>query len=299
VAVERHEVSLHGQRLSYLEAGERDGRPTLLLLHGLACGSDTWDGVLPLLAERAHVIAPDLPGSGLSDKPRGDYSLGAHANVVRDLLAVLGTPPVTVVGHSLGGGIALQLCYQHPALCERLALVSSGGLGPEVTGWLRAAALPGSEWLLPLLFNDHLLGAGRWLRGRVGTAPAPAGLDEVGRIYASLADPDTRRAFLHTLRSVVDVDGQRVQALDKLYLADGLPTLIVWGALDRLIPADHGRAAAERLPGSTIEVFERAGHFPQRDEPARFARVVLDFLDSTAPARIDPEALGERLRDLS
>ena len=130
-------VVLHGHRISYRSAGTGSA---VLLLHGITSSASTWDDVLPWLAERHTVVAPDLLGHGQSAKPRGDYSLGAHANGLRDLLGVLGHERVTVVGHSLGGGIAMQLAYQFPELCERLVLVSSGGLGRDVHALLRAAA---------------------------------------------------------------------------------------------------------------------------------------------------------------
>src|SRR5256885_6196729 len=132
-------------RVGYRMAGEG---PAIVLVHGLAGSSTTWRAVMPALAERYLVIAPDLLGHGESAKPRGDYSLGAHASGIRDLLVALGVERATFVGHSLGGGVAMQLAYQFPQRCERLVLVASGGLGKEVNALLRAVALPGSEYVL-------------------------------------------------------------------------------------------------------------------------------------------------------
>src|SRR6476661_9908840 len=143
----RETLVVHGHRLSYLRAG--DG-PPLLLLHGIANNCETWAEVIPRLAESHTVIAPDLLGHGESDKPRGDYSIAAYANGLRDLTSVLDIEQATIVGHSLGGGIALQFAYQFPERCERLVLVGSGGLGPEVHPLLRAAAAPGAELGLSL-----------------------------------------------------------------------------------------------------------------------------------------------------
>src|SRR5881628_872710 len=142
------ELSLHGHRITYRTAGNG---PLVLLIHGITGSSATWDEVLPWLAERYSVLAPDLLGHGGSAKPRGDYSLGAYASGIRDLLGVLGFDRATVVGHSLGGGIAMQAAYQFPEYVERLVLVSSGGLGREVSPILRAATLPGSELVLGLI----------------------------------------------------------------------------------------------------------------------------------------------------
>src|SRR6185295_12446594 len=226
-----HEIRLHGHRIGYRTAG--DG-PVLLLIHGIAGSSATWDEVLPWLAERYCVLAPDLLGHGASAKPRGDYSLGAYASGIRDLLGVLGHERASVVGHSLGGGVAMQLAYQFPERCERLALVSSGGLGREVHAILRAAALPGSEWVLPLLctagLRDAVDAVARTL-GKVGLR-AGADLDEMWRAFCSLGDADARQAFVHTLRTIIDPGGQRVHAGDRLYLASEVPTLIVWGEHD-------------------------------------------------------------------
>ena len=235
-----------------------------MLLHGIAGSSHTWDPVIPLLAPNVRVIAPDMLGHGASAKPRGDYSLGAFASGVRDLLDLIGIDRVTIVGHSLGGGVAMQFAYQFPERCERLVLVSSGGLGREVTPFLRAATLPGAEWVVPLLGK---------LARRTSLGPLlPPGAAEVTRGFASLAETDAGRAFVHTARSVIDLTGQRVDASDRLYLAATMPTLLVWGDRDRFIPAEHGRRAAELMPGSRLEIFRGAGHFPMHDEPHRFAR---------------------------
>ena len=205
------EVVLHGHRITYRTAGSG---PVLLLVHGIAGSSATWDDVLPWLAERYTVVAPDLLGHGTSAKPRGDYSLGAYASVLRDLLGVLGHERATIVGHSLGGGVAMQLAYQFPERCERLVLVSSGGLGREVHALLRAAALPGAEWVLPLLCAA---GRGRRRRRhrallRPHRAACRARSRGVVARLRSLADADARQAFVHTLRTIVDPGGQRVNA---------------------------------------------------------------------------------------
>ena len=290
------EVMLHGHRVVCRVAGD-PGLPVVLLIHGITCSGATWDPVMPALAEHAYVIAPDLLGHGESDKPRTDYSLGAFASGLRDLLECLGHERVTVVGHSLGGGVAMQFAYQYFEYCERLVLVSSGGLGREVSLPLRAATLPGAELVLPVIANRRVRDAGvaaarmlRWLPVRPGPSMA-----EMLRGYATLADSPAREAFVHTLRSVVEPGGQRVAAADRLYLGEGRPTLILWGKLDTVIPVSHAHAAHEAIPGSMLEVFERARHFPHLDEPDRFVQVLLDFLDSTEPAPIDRALLRARM----
>ena len=290
------EVTLHGHRVAYREAGD-PALPVLLLIHGITSSSSTWDPVIPALAEHSHVIAPDLLGHGDSDKPRADYSLGGFASGLRDLLDHLGHERVTIVGHSLGGGVAMQFAYQHYEHCERLVLVSSGGLGREVSPALRAATLPGAEFVLPLIANNHVRNAGvaaARLLGRIPIRPRPS-VQEVARGYASLSESTARTAFVHTLRSVVEPGGQRVNASDRLYLAEGRPALIVWGALDTVIPVSHAYDAHAVIPGSRLEVFEQSRHFPHMDEPARFARVLLEFLHSTESVPIDRALLRDRM----
>jgi pimeloyl-ACP methyl ester carboxylesterase len=289
-------VTIHGHRITYRRAGD-PRLPVLLLVHGITSSSATWDPVIPILAEHAHVIAPDLLGHGESDKPRADYSLGALASGLRDLLERLGHDRVSVVGHSLGGGVAMQFAYQYYEHCDRMVLVSSGGLGREVSVALRAATLPGAGLVLPVIANRHVRNAGvavSHLLERLPVRLRPS-VVEVARGYASLADVPARSAFVHTLRSVVGPDGQRVNASDRLYLAEGRPTLIVWGALDTIIPLAHAHSAHAAIPGSRLEIFEQSGHFPHRDEPDRFARLILDFLHTTEAAALDRAALRQRL----
>ena len=292
---ELKEIELHGHRVAFRCAGSG---PAILLVHGITSTSATWERVMPYLARRFTVIAPDLIGHGESAKPRGDYSLGAHASGVRDLMVSLGHESATFVGHSLGGGVVMQLAYQFPERCERLVLVDSGGLGREVSILLRAATLPLSELALPLLAHTRLVDAGRAIGGLLGRTGIRVATDlgELGRGHASLEDPEARSAFLHTLRTIVDPLGQRVSATDRLYLAENIPFMLVWGRRDRIIPVEHGLAAHELVPSSRLEVFEEAGHFPHIDDPQRFLDVLLDFIDSTEPAEVDPEDWRKALK---
>ncbi len=291
------EITLHGHRVTYREAGSGSDRAVIVLLHGIAGSGRTWDAVLGGLGERYTVIAPDLLGHGSSAKPRGDYSLGAYASGVRDLMAALGHQSATVVGHSLGGGIAMQFAYQFPERLERLVLVSSGGLGRDVSFVLRSVALPGAELVLPLVARarlDEAGGAVARLLGRIGLRGS-ADLEELARGYASLKDADARHAFLHTVRSVIDATGQRVDASDRLYLAAEVPSLLVWGDRDRIIPVAHGEQAHAKMPGSRLKVIRGAGHFPHCHDPERFIELLDRFIDETEPARVDMDRLRERL----
>ncbi len=290
--IEHAEVSLHGHRVNFNIAGHG---PPVVLIHGVAGRAGQWDQTVQLLAEHHTVIAPDLLGHGDSAKPRGDYSLGAHASGIRDLLVALDIERASVVGHSLGGGIAMQLAYQFPERCERLVLVSSGGLGEEVHPLLRAATLPGSELVLPLLAHPRVLGVGALIPRALGKLGLRTRVDltEMARGYQSLSNAAARNAFIHTVRSVIDATGQRINASDRLYLASKMPSLIVWGRHDRIIPVEHAQPAHELMPGSRLVLFERAGHFPHLDEPLRFARTLEAFFRETEPARLDVGMMRE------
>jgi pimeloyl-ACP methyl ester carboxylesterase len=287
----RHtEIRLHGHRLSYRTGGHG---PALVLIHGITNSSASWEPVLAQLATRFTVIAPDLLGHGDSAKPRGDYSLGANASLMRDLMIALGHERATIAGHSLGGGIAMQMAYQFPERVERLVLVSSGGLGREVTPLLRAVALPAAEYVLPLLASQPLVSAGTkvggWIR-RVGLGVG-SDISAMASGFASLQDIEARRAFVHTARSVIEIGGQRVSATDKLYLAEAVPTLILWGDRDTIIPARHGIRAHELMPGSRLRIFDGARHFPHHDDPAGFAAEITEFVDATQPSEPDEDRL--------
>lgn len=289
----RH-VQLHDHEIAYRIAG--DG-PVVLLIHGMAGSSRSWLDVMSILVRDHTVLAPDLLGHGESAKPLGDYSLGAQASGLRDLLVgVLGIERATVVGQSLGGGVAMQFAYQYPELCERLVLAGSGGLGREVTWVLRLLSLPGAELLLPLVCRRGAVDFGNELGGffvdRGLRAPPIA---EMWRAYSSLADPETRRAFLRTVRAVIDSGGQSVSANDRLYLTSAVPTLILWGARDDIIPVEHAHATAERIAGSRLEIFEKAGHFLHVEQPARFAAVLAEFIEETTPAPYSQEVFQELL----
>ena len=279
----RH-TTLHGHDVTYRLAEADPAEPTLLLVHGMAGNSRTWKDVMPDLAGDFTVLAPDLIGHGESAKPMGDYSLGAFASGLRDLLAKLEIGPVTVVGHSLGGGVAMQLAYQHPELVDRLVLIGSGGLGREVSWLLRLLTLPGAEYLMPLFFPPFVRDGGnelgRAIHDRGWSLPH---VGEMWRAYASLGQAENRKAFVRTLRAVIDPGGQTVNATDRLYLAAAMPTLIIWGDRDGIIPVEHAYAAHEAIPHSRLEILAGCGHFPHVQEPAHLVEVIRDFVLTSAP----------------
>jgi pimeloyl-ACP methyl ester carboxylesterase len=261
------------------------------MIHGIGDSARTWEPVLPLLAERCTVIAPDLLGHGESDKPRADYSVGGFANGMRDLMTVLGVERATIVGHSLGGGVAQQFAYQYPERVERLVLVASGGLGAEVNPVLRLASIPGAGHAISLtsraLVRRPVLAASGVL-AKLGLVD-PTDVEEVGHVWLALRDSATRSAFLRTLRSVVDHRGQAVSSRDRMYLAATIPTLMVWGSRDPVVPVAHARAACDELPGVVLQVVARAGHLPHQSCPSGFAETLMSFMAGTKPAHHDED----------
>ena len=287
--------TIHGYRRAYVCSGTG---PALLLIHGMGDSSDTWRPVLDQLARHHTVVAPDLLGHGRSEKPRADYSVAAYANGMRDLLSVLEIDRATVIGHSLGGGVAAQFAYQFPERCERLVLIGSGGVGRSVTPLLRLAAVPGIEAIMPLFGLPPVRMAGRLAADVLRRFSTPLGRDaeELLAVFDALPDTAARRAILRTLRSGVDWRGQVITMLDRAYLAEGLPTLLVWGRHDAVIPLSHGDLAHAAMPGSEFEIFDDAGHFPHHADPQRFVDIVCDFVRRTKPAPFNQEEWRRRLR---
>jgi pimeloyl-ACP methyl ester carboxylesterase len=280
------QIELHGRRVIYRVAGSG---PPVVLIHGMLNSSSHWRSVALSLAGEYTVIAPDLIGHGDSAAPRGDYSLGAHAASIRDLLAAIGIDRATIVGHSLGGGVAMQFFYQFPQRVERLVLISSGGLGQDVTPSLRTAALPGVSPALALTIRPRLVGALARAGARLRERGVGSGiyLQAAARALRPLQSADAREAFLQTLRAVIDVHGQRVSATDRLYLLESLPTMIVWGERDNTIPLEHGRAAHEAIPDSSFRTLADVAHFPHLEDPDGLAELLREFLASTRPGVIE------------
>ncbi|MEU4085489.1 alpha/beta hydrolase [Streptomyces aureus] len=290
----RHRV-VHGYRRAYRMAGEG---PALVLIHGIGDSSATWAELIPDLARTHTVIAPDLLGHGDSDKPRADYSVAAYANGVRDLLATLDIESATLVGHSLGGGVAMQFAYQFPERTERLILVSAGGVGGEVTPALRAVSLPGAHLLLSALRLPGMsLHVGLFLRlMRLVDADLARDAPELLNLVDALPDATSRSAFIRTLRGVVDWRGQAVTMLDRCYLTEGMPTMLLWGDRDGVVPVRHAHGAHAAMPGSRLEIFEGAGHFPFHSDPARFLALVQEFTSTTGAADWSRETWRQLLR---
>ena len=274
-------MPLTGGAISYTKAGTG---PAVLLIHGLGGTRRTWRHLIPGLARTHTVIAPDLPGHGLSDPPAGDYSLGAHACAMRDLLLTLGYSRASIVGHSLGGGVALQSACQSPEPPERVVLISSGGLGAEVTPILRAATLPGADAVvaglstIPAALTQRLFGV---LPALIGHSDARVLAD----VLRGLTDDQQRRAFLRTARTVIDWRGQTVSASRQLGLLSGVPRLIAWGANDKTIPPQHHHALADRVRHAVTVEIAGAGHYPHETAPTQVLSALQTFLAATQPFR--------------
>ena len=285
---EEWQAQLHGHEVIYRMAGSG---PVVVLIHGMVNSWRHWREVAERLADSYTVIAPDLIGHGDSATPRGDYSLGAHAAAIRDLLAALGVRHASIVGHSLGGGVAMQFFWQFPERVDRLVLVSSGGLGPRVSPLLRLAALPGASPALALAARPRVVTGIGALAGALERRGSPKAvyLSAIARALRPLQGSGARRAFLQTLRAVIDARGQRVSAVDRLYLLGPVPTMVVWGERDRTIPVADGRAAHEAIPHSRFETLPKAAHFPHLEDPEGLAAALRDFLETTDPYRLDAD----------
>jgi len=294
----RHEIVVHGHRRVFVEHGPAstpgvEPPGTVLLIHGIGDSSDTWADVIPALARTHRVIAPDLLGHGASDKPRADYSVGGYANGMRDLLSILGIESATVVGHSLGGGVAMQFAYQYPERCSGLVLVSTGGVGREVHPALRLMSLTRTDAALRLLRlpGSRVVGQAWALGARLSRTKVGTDARDFLRIFESMPDGASRDAVLTTHRAAVDYRGQLFTMLDRCYLAQSMPTMIIWGTRDGIVPVKHAQVAHEAMPGSRLEIFESSGHFPHHTETERFVGVLEEFLDQDDRAELTAEDL--------
>ncbi|HMJ10358.1 MAG TPA: alpha/beta fold hydrolase [Polyangiaceae bacterium] len=286
---------IHGYRRAFVHTGSG---PTVLLIHGIGDSLDTWGEVIPALAKHYTVIAPDLLGHGRSEKPRADYSVAGYANAMRDLLSVLDVECATVVGHSLGGGVAMQFAYQYPERCERLVLVSSGGVSRDVHPVLRLAATPLGRPLVSVLGLPFARTFGRGIATLLKALNTDLGRDEQHwmRVFDRMADASARRAFVSTVRAVVDVRGQVITMLDRCYLARGMPTLILWGTRDGVIPFEHAQLIHAAMPGSRLHPFDGAGHFPHHSNRTAFLAALDSFIRNTPPAAYSVRDWRELLR---
>lgn len=276
---ERTTAQLNGHVISYLH--HPGAGVSLLLVHGVGSSIETWGDIPDRLASAGlPFVAIDLLGHGSSSMGHGDFSLGAHANTIRDLMDHLELDRVHLVGHSLGGGISLQFAYQYPSRVASMILVSSGGLGPDLGVTLRAATLPGADLVLRTMGHPRVLGlAARTEQalGRLGSRRPILGPRARLRLE-SLRDQERRAAFLATLRSVVGPEGQRVSAVAQLTTLDADHVLIVWGELDPMVPIRHGRDAHAQLPGSKFVEILGGGHHPHTDDAEAFTLALLTHL---------------------
>ncbi len=271
-------LEVNSDRIAYRDEGSGE---TLLLVHGMAGSSQTWRELIPRVARHYRVIAPDLLGHGLSDKPNSDYSLGGYAVWLRDFMAALGIPRATVIGQSLGAGIAMQFAYQHRQRCERLILIGGSGLETELSLPLRLLSAPGAEVVLPMVAPAPVRDMAKMVGSVLFSAGLPPAGKELWNTYTSLSDGASRAAFLRAARSVVDYRAQAVTAMNQLHIAAQLPVLLIWGERDWVVPVSHGHAAHQALPGSRLTVLAGAGHFPHVQEPDAVTAVVRDFVATT------------------
>lgn len=280
-------VDLNGTQVSYRHfLGQ--GTP-VLLVHGVGSSIDTWSEVYSRLTQTGRsVVAVDLFGHGKSGSGNGDYSLGANATMLRDVLNFLDIDQVHLVGHSLGGGVSMQMFYQYPDRITSLTLIASGGLGIEVGMSLRAATLPGSELVIRVISRPEVTST---LKSVVGVLEVFGvrrhGFDDrLIQTLQDLQDEEKLSGFVNTLRSVIGIRGQRVSALNRLALVNPERTLIIWGDRDPMLPPAHGYALHELLPGSRIVIVPNGGHDPHGDSPALVFNELVDHIERAEVASI-------------
>jgi len=249
--------------------------PALVLVHGLANAIEIWDRVRPRLAERFRVVAFDLPGFGLADRPDGAYDGAFFAEHLRALLEALDIARAHLVGSSLGASLLLHLFALSPERFDKAVLAAPGGFGRRTHPLMRLPALPLiGPWLgRPTPFNNRLT---LRLAMHDPRHVTPALLD-LTNLYAAL--PGSERSFVRTLRSGVGLLGgkdlDRVEALARRF---DRPTLVLWGREDRVFPARYAARAAALLPRSDLRLIDSCGHYPHWEQPERFAEAVEAFL---------------------
>ena len=265
-------------RTRYAVAGSAE-RPPLVLLHGIGRSLEDWSASAPL-AERYRLYAPDLIGFGYTDKPDISYTLAQLATFVKDFLDAVGeTRPVALLGNSLGGAVAQTFAAQYPERLTALVLVASAGFGKEVILALRLITVPG---LGELLMKPSRRSAENTVRSLVH-GPSLATEERITHTLNVARQPGAARAFLAAARNLGTWRGVRAAWREELSrrLAElELPTLIIWGEYDEVLPAAHLESAAQRYPHAQTHLFRDAGHAPQLERADDFNALVLNFLDN-------------------
>ena len=288
----RHRFTrVDGVELHWAELGERSHKPPVLLLHGLNDCYGTWREAAPRLARDRLVLAPDLPGHGLSARPDASYELGWYAGIVARWLDVAGFETGDVVGHSFGGGIAQMMLLECAARMRRLVLVSSGGLGREIAISLRLAAIP----MVIERWGQRFMGPCTKLAVKaMGDVVSPEDLARLCRMNAQVG---SARAFARTVHDIIDLRGQRRCFFDRAHELPALPPIaVLWGDRDRVLPFAHAEALASSVDGVRLVRFDGCGHYPHHEKPAVFAHHVREFLDAAhaEAARVRPREGGAR-----
>jgi pimeloyl-ACP methyl ester carboxylesterase len=278
MSIDERRITIDGVRTQYLEAGSG---PVLLLLHGHEQNAAGWRHVMPDLARTRRVIAMSLPGHGDTAPPTDGYAPGVDlAPLVSDFLDALGIDTVDLVGHSVGGAVALHLALADPARVRTLTLVASAGLGRAVNPLIALDTLPGlGEWAILL----SRLPGGNLQRTMLSAAmlfakPWRVSADFFSEAHALGRRPGHLEASTALARSLFDVHGQREVLLEQLHTLT-MPTLVVWGAWDLVLPAHQARAAVERLPCGRLAMFDACGHLPHVEQPERFVAELRGLLD--------------------
>jgi pimeloyl-ACP methyl ester carboxylesterase len=270
---DRH-IHVGSIRARYWELGA--GAP-VLLIHGLGASAETWQDTVPVLAEAHHVYAVDLVGFGYSDKPAAQYTVDYLVDFIRGFMDVVGTAEAALIGHSLGGALVLRFAILHPDRVSKLVLVDSAGLSRKVGLGLRLAALP--------LVGELLL---RPSPEKTRQALKPFFYDPilltdafVDLNYDLITQPGAQAAYLSTVRSLASVFGARRHIADDITARleeIHVPTLVIWGAQDAIVPVAHADIARDRIANAQIHILPECGHMPMMEKTEEFNRLVGRFL---------------------
>jgi pimeloyl-ACP methyl ester carboxylesterase len=259
INIETKTTKIDGREVLYYTAGQ--GEP-LVVIHGGGGDARTWLANMEVLAEKYTVFAPDLPGYGGSAPLEGAYYIPELTRFVKKFAECLGLEKFYLMGHSLGGGVALNFAISYPGKVRKLVLVSSLCLGSEIALWLRVLSLPGLIKALGSVFSAFMAGI-KWIARQLNPAR-----------YIMALSPSAM-----TVGGRISTFHQQTLSLEKRLPEVKMPTLVVWGSRDPVVPVMQAYRAALAIPNCMVKVFEKRGHNVHRDELKEFSCILTQFLD--------------------
>lgn len=270
----KNTVEVHGTELHWLQLGIKSSAPPVILLHGLNDCSQTWLHIAEVLAQDRQVLVPDLPGHGFSSRPDASYTLDWYARIISEWLKSLDIMQTDIVGHSFGGGIAQVMLLHCRERIRRLILVSSGGLGREISFFMRLASVP----VLVERLGQPFMGIGTMIALHLARDGRKS--SDIAILSRMNSRQGSARAFSRTVRDIINWRGQRRVYSDRVHeVSDLPPILLLWGKRDSIIPARHATHFTSRVSNVRMFVFDNCGHYPHFQKPDLFLTKVLEFLN--------------------